>query len=207
MTRATATSLVMQRLGKRTGLDANVVVELQQAQRDLEDGEFLPWFLKKALDGITTTSGTKVVALPSDFIRETDEKWWLGTSDGLVRLYKGGYSELYERELFDVDYLSSYYYALVGTNMYHFPTPASAMAITGFYFARDAELSAAETENNWLKYASGLLVAKAGIRMSKTLRDAEAFKLFESDYAEAYNKLIAANVAREQAASNAVMGG
>jgi hypothetical protein len=207
MTRATATALIMQRLGKRTGLDANVIVELQQAQQDLETGEFLPWFLKKALDGLATTAGARSVALPGDFIRETDEKWWLGAADGVKRLHKGGYDELYERELFDSDYSSSYYYAIVGTSMYHFPTPASVMSITGFYFAQAVMLTTEETENTWLKYASSVLVAKAGMRIAKTVRDAEAFGLFKEDYAEAYNKLIAADTAREQAAYNAVMGG
>jgi len=207
MTRTAATTLIMQRLGKRTGLDADVVVELQQAQLDLELGEFLPWFLTKALSGLTTTANVRAVALPSDFLRETDHKWWLTTTDGAKELYKGSYDELYARERFGSDYLTSNYYAIVGTSMYHFPTPTTAMAIEGFYFAKDATLAAAETENNWLTWAPGVLVAKAGMRMGRTLRDEQVIGLFKEDYIEAYNKLIAANIAREQAALNAVMGG
>ena len=207
MTRAEAMALVMLRLGKRTGLDTDVVLELKQAQNDLETGELLPWFLRKALSGLATVASTKTVSLPSDFIRETEEKWWLTTTDGVKRLYKGEYDELYERELFDSDYLDSNYYALVGGSIYIFPTPASAMAIAGFYFAGDVELSAAETENNWLKYASGALIGKAGMRMAKTLRDETAYKIFSEDYNEAMGRLLRAEIARQQAAMNAVMGG
>lgn len=206
MTRAEATELVMLRLGKRSGLDTDVVLELKQAQRDLEEGKFMPWFLKTALS-LTTTDAVRYVALPSGFIRETEEKMWITDSESAKRLYKGNYDELYERELFDSDYLSSWYYAVVGANIYIFPTPDGAYSITGFYFAQDAVLSAAETENNWLKYAPGMLIAKAGMRMAKTLRDEAAYNLFKEDYGEAYNEAVLSNVAREQAALNAVLGG
>lgn len=206
MTRDTAAALVMQRLGKRTGLDTDVALELQQAQSDLELGTHLPWFLKKDLS-LTTVASVRYVSLPSDFLRETEELLWITTSNGVRQLVKGQYDELYNREIFDSDYLQSYYYAVVGTKLYVFPLPASAMAITGFYFAQDAVLSAGNSENNWSKYVSGLLIARAGLRMSKTLRDGEAFGLFKADYEEAFGEMLKSDVAREQAAMSAIMGG
>lgn len=205
MYRDTAVSLIMQRLGKRTGLETDIIAELQQAQSDLELGEFLPWFLAKALS-LTTIASVRAVALPSDFLRETSHKWWITVSSTAKQMYKGEYDDLYSRELFDSSYLESNYYAIVGSNLYQFPVEDSACAISGFYFGADTILSTNVT-NQWLTYAPGLLIALAGMRMSKTLRDSDAYGMFKEDRAEAYNKLIAADVARSQAALNAVMGG
>ena len=207
MTRNEATLLVMQRLGKRTGLDADVVAELKQAQNDLELGVTLPWFLKKSLSGLVTVAGTRTVALPTDFLRETDERWREVATSGTASLTKGSYDELYEREIFGAGYLASQYYAIVGTNMYLFPTPAEVKTISGFYYAKDAVLSADGTENNWLLWLPGLLIARAGIRMAKTLRDNEAYGMFKEDYIEAYNGFLSTETAREQAALTTIAGG
>lgn len=208
MTRSEAVSLIMLRLGKRTGLETEIVLELKQAQKDLEQAPALPWFLIKESVGLTTSAGSRVVVLPSDFLREsTTTKAWITTSDGVQLLHKEDYDALRGIAAEDESYLEAWYYALVGKNLYIFPEPDSAMAIEMFYFAADDELIADATENDWLTYASSVLVSLTGYRVARTLRDQEAMQMFQQDYQQGLAELTGSTIARGEAAMNSIMGG
>lgn len=206
MTRDAAVTLMMGRLGQRVGLEAQLISELQLAQSRLEGGELMPWFLETS-GTINTVANQNWVAVPTGFIRETDDRGtWITGSDG-------EYSELKKD---DYQWLKGAYagqnpgkplgYALVGAKLYLFPTPDAIYPIEFWYFSVDTVLST-NIENAWLKYSPDLLIGTAGIAMAGFLRDQGAIALFSGQESEARASVERENATRMVANRDLTMGG
>lgn len=209
MDRDTAVLRVADGLGFKTGMDARIVLRMQEAQRYLEQGKTLPWFLIEEDDTLTLAEGENSVALPEDFLRETDE--------GLMRYTPTGYTypTYVKRRDFD-DSMDAYsdvapagpkVYVVRKASLYFFPSADRAYTLTWSYYKRGALLSAGDTENEWLEFAPEVLIAETGKRMARDLRDAGALQLFTDMYSEARDALYREMIVRELASGPSQMGG
>jgi|SRR3989304_487982 len=211
MTRLEAQQIIEGRLGGRTGLATQIVNEMKQAQRELENKPFLPWFLRAA-DVMTTDVFT--IPVPSNFLRELDDEAFLtlvGETENLA-LEKQPYGYLSAIPEMLVTGRPKYYSLVYDQNVSFerielFPRPEKSYTFNRAYYGADLNLSDDTTENGWLYYAPKLLIAHAGLQVAKALRSPEAVKLFASDLIEATKDYQFADVARNMAAQSMVMGG
>ena len=194
MTRAVARQLIMDRLGKRTGLDTQVNSEISLSQSLLEGGEPLPWFLRTNTSSINLSSGSQSYDLPSDFLREDE--------DNRMRLLLAESRPHLERN--DLEFLESSvdlygtgqptHYAISGLKLYVFKTPDATYS-TRFYYYKSDTVLVSDIENLWLKYVPDLLIAETGLRMASFLRDANMVQLFTSERNEAFSRMVQRNAA------------
>lgn len=224
-----AVSTIIGRLGQRTGLDAWVLAELGLAQAEAESDGFLPWFLetvdKTTLQTpIGPTTDFLDLAGLSGFLREReDQSLYVQTVPMPGQTTSGPYSAIGLRKrdlsiLWDDrglvgDYtdpqsqISSQssnilqiptYYAMVGTKAYFRPIPDQTYQLWAIYYKADAAPALGQT-NKWLTFAPGYLVAQAGIRIARYLREQGAMMLFGQDLQEARARLVAAHTMQSEA--------
>lgn len=207
MTRDTAVTTIMRRLGNRTGIETQVIAELQARQVLLERASELPWFLLTRKTNYATVANTQTVDLVGGFLREfEDVPLYLVDSDGA--------DQALDKDDFDVMHRSGNFltpgqptnYALIGDKFYLFPTPNGVYTLKSFYYAAAAELTS-DIENAWLKYYPELLIADAGLQLARFFRDQGAQAMFKEARSEAYTLMLVENEARKQAARNAFLGG
>src|SRR5688500_991451 len=72
--RDAAVSLIANRLGRRTDLDADIVSEMQLVQQAKLEGDAAvrPWFLLTETLTLTLAAGAETIALPADFLDEAE---------------------------------------------------------------------------------------------------------------------------------------
>jgi len=212
-----AVDLMKRRLGFRRNLDAECLFELREAQKRAEDvSRTQPWFLLQHNATIVTTADVATVALPDDFIKETD------TSTSLLR-----YTPLLDDSLIPVKTLTkadspelvAYYtetggtvltggprsYVLEKTQFRFYPTPDDVYTLYWDYHAKDDPI-ALDEENEWLKYASDYIIGDAGIRLARDIRNADAAATFLQMFNEGQKQVIAGTVERELAGRELRMG-
>lgn len=210
MTRGEAIAEVALGLGNRTDLDAQIGVQLQRAQRALEEDaalQKLP-FLLSEYTRTNTTAGEERVALPVDFLGEYDEgTLWIydaTLSDPWKELEKGWLEEL---KAYYVGEGEPKEYALSGGYFRLFPTPDDAYELRMLYWQRQPTLVNLGDTNAWLTEAADLLIAETGVRTAKYVRDAAALKMFAADRQVAYDRAMRMISAREVSNTDFVMGG
>lgn len=205
MTRLELVTMILNRLGGRSGttLSALVVSELQFRQQVLEREAELPWFL---LTEAAVTVSAEEVTLPTGFLREyEDDSFFIQQSSGVWKqLDKRLPTHIFEDEDLVGSGEPSAYYLL--KELHVFPTPSSSYSGRFFHYAAQPVLSADETSNEWTVEAPDLLGAEAGYLVAKYLRDFNAAQLFETEIRDARRRIVAANVARKQAAYQAFLG-
>lgn len=209
MTRDEAVDLIAARLGNRGDtFDAQIVTEMQTAQIKMEELPELPWFLLYNDTSLTTAANTKTLALPSGFLLEDDfSEMFVIASDGSYhKVKKGDYSTLRGSAFFNSASRPERF-ALQGSTLYFFPTPDAAYSLEWFYYKADTTLSAGSTENAWLTYAPGVLIAQTGIQLARYLRDPAGVSIFNAEYNEAIARMWTRHEARRQAALDAFLGG
>jgi hypothetical protein len=208
MLRDVAVTRIGDGLGFRRDLDATIVQRLQEAQRNLEQGKSLPWFLIREDHTINLGAGNPSVALPADFLREVDYETmrWTESLGPRVNFVK--------RRIFD-DALMSYamagatgpqVYALRETSLYFLPIPDKNYTLTWSYYHKGVTLEQ-NVENEWLAHAPELLIGFAGARIARDLRDEQAAELFTAMYNEARTAFVAEMAIRETAREGSAMGG
>lgn len=206
MTRDELVEIVESRLGLRTGLNSRVGAEVKMAQRILEAGTTLPWFIKKC---IAITVPPVPIVKPTGFIREPDDAPGLRLNiDGkLVPMKKDDYDFLIRREDLYPGTGVPLFYAWNANGYHLFPTPA--IAYTGEFEAyyHDDILVSGGTENAWSTELPEILIAQAGLAMAFTLRSVESVALFKDSLAEAHKKLGEMNQAHDVAGRTLVIGG
>jgi len=211
MTRDEAIIRIRRYLGFRTDLQTEIIDALRDAQVELEEAEFLPWFLLVEVASISTTADEERVPVPSDFIRESEETalWYYdAAADADARWV--------ELKKADIDTLRNVYqdetgvpkaYALDQLYFRIKPTPDAVYTLKlGSYFAQDTVLST-NVENNWLKHVPNLMIGKAGMLVAAPVRDANAYGQFQKMESEGMATLIKQNTAREMANRRLTMGG
>ena len=205
-------AIIAQRLGNRgTALDTQIVLELQQAQIELELFPELPWFISTRNTSLSTTADSNTVTLPSTFIMVDEDKGFLiTTSSGdkkelLKTEHKTGTVDEFLGNT-DTNTLPEQYDILIQT-MYLYPTPNAVSALELHYFDQDDVLSASTTENLWSKWAPDMLIAYAGERVARFNGFDNATAQFSTDFSNAFARMTRQNIARSMMDSNAKMGG
>ena len=206
MTGAEAITLIHNRLGQRSGLDAWILTELQSAQASLELAEWLPYFLLEKTAG-ATVADTQTISPPTGYLRVYENAGlWLvnGTKD--VRLVKEDYDVLFKK-FGTTDTGVPENYAEVGTTLYVFPVPDAVYVVNYFYYKNDPTAVATGTTNLWLTYAPELMIGFAGAQVATYLRDQEAIALFAQSASARLTQLQRNDTAREVNDRQYEMGG
>ena len=214
MTPDRAVELIANRLGNRgSSLNAQIIVELQTAQIDLEQRPELPWFLLNYADTLTMTVSTASSAVPSDFLMEDDYGGIFGIDTGdssaTKRVVKKDFDTLQGRKtaFFSTNNFPEFY-ALQNASFYWYPTPDAAYTYALWYYRQDpTTIVAAGATNLWLTNAPDVLYNLAGWNIARYLRFPEAVPFFEADFKVAFAQMMAKTEARRQAAFPLDMGG
>lgn len=213
MTGQRVLDLLMSRFGGRdadTELRAKAALEMELAQVNLENGEFLPWFLLSEDATVASDAEERRVQVPTDFLREHDEgDLMFQDAEGKWQpLDKDDYDILLAKWTFDGTGEFPEQYSIVGEYFTLFPTPTQSINLRlTKYYARDAAPTDTSAENKWLKYAPDLLMNETGfIVASQHIKDMELAGVFKAGRDEALKKLFKAHVAREEANRMRSMG-
>lgn len=188
MLRDTAVSIIAQRLGNRTDLDAKIVTEMQLVQDTLERAELLPFFLLTEMATTQTTAGEERVAIPSDFLKEFEEGalWYYnsGESPSWKPLARKNIQDVKGAFTSDEETGAPQYYTLTGNYYRIAPVPDDVYILKQFYYAKDTVLSS-NVENNWLKFAAEWFICETGVRISAYIQNDKMVQLFARDLAKA----------------------
>ena len=214
---------ILDRIGQLGGLGAPVNVgfqtqvqnEFQTQQEELEHGEMstMPWFLENEYTNAAfkTSTSSPLIAVPTGFLRELDEVrcalFYQDTtqSDQWVPIEKADYDEL-KAVLGGTTAGKPQGYCLLGTNYRVFPESDAAYNLKALIYMADTSLTT-NVENNWLKYASKVLVGKVGhVAATVLIRDEVAAQFFTDMYAQGMAGLLRDNTARQEAGRSRTMG-
>lgn len=199
LTKAEAISYIQRRIGFRSDLEDDILLELRLQQDILEQGQSLPWWLR--LDSsLAAVAGIGTIAVPTGFIRfdEDVEPWTVDTTTGKRSVVK----------VIDWDQLLSLTWdedaqatatgpvramAIRGTLLQIAPTPTANGTLYASWYAKDTDLADLnDTETNlWLTHAPLVLIALAGIEVAGDIEHAEAVKKFTAVYTQANSRMIA----------------
>ena len=217
MTPNAAATLVQARLGNRSGLDTQFHLELQAAQIEMEqDPTLSPWFLRSYADSVDlspTTSNS--ILLSASFLRPADgvDNLFYEAATGewkplLLLQDKVLYLTAAEQAAANLPTgapTSAFFETQQPSKYLRFdPYPDVNYTIRYFgYFA--AASTSGNVENVWMISAPDLMIAKAGLRIARYLRDPAAVKLWEQDLQEATRRLMVANIDFEQRGMPAIV--
>jgi len=211
MLRDAAVALIQEQLGFRSDLELNIITHLQLAQLQLEKAPTKPWFLFSADVTLTTVADTESVAIPTDFISESDMcvlRYVPADSDGIedeVDLRKDIYAVL--RKTFrEVESGPPQAYAVVGEFFRFFPLPDDAYSVHLIHYKKDALLTT-NIENQWLEHAPKLLMGVAGKELAAALRDSAAMATFQRWENEDRLLTFSETISKEMAGFDMQVGG
>lgn len=202
MTRDELVSLIKSRCKRvnDTGIDASIVAEMQfVVEQILETGPIKPWFLLSSWTALAITSGNDTVALPADFLWESEEH--------KIEIYSPTDAEYVPLDKADAGAANKYFiddeaqqpqvYSIEGEEIVFRPVPDQGYTARIKYFYRDDSL-ATNIENQWTKYAADLVAAETGrVIAKKYLRDDALAAEFASDATAAWMRLNSSVEARK----------
>ncbi len=182
------------RLGNKRNLSAQIVNEIQLAQKSLEiDPKLNVYFLFRswAFQAFVTE---RSYPMPNDFVKlcDTNQPYYLDVNNTVFRL---------KRRLADAVFLPStvgvpQYYAF--QSMAFITDKLSDGVYRVFYYGMDSVLSLdGVTENNWTRLAPNVVMLKAAMNVAKTLRDMDLFNMLNAEYQVEYKNLFDMCVAQE----------
>ena len=163
-------------MGFRSDLSSSIVTALQIAQKHFEqswpDPSNLPWFLITERATASTTANEERLAKPADWLGDIEEDGlWLTNPDGKeILLEKADLDDL--RELYG-NSTAAFPKAYAFDGLYYrlFPKPNAIYLSKMQYFSEAPTLSLGTSENSWLKYASDILIGRAGIILCAGAKD------------------------------------
>lgn len=212
MTRDEIVALVALRLGNRTDLDSRILSEMLMVQDDMEQGDFLPWFLTTLDDGIANDgTNTDIIYLDTelpDFIlplEYADLEWYDSDAAEWIALEKR-YSM---RELQHAD--SRIFsegvpaiYTIIGTQVRLYPDPGEVKTFRWWYSAKQAALSSASS-NAWTVNAPELFASLTCAKMAPQLQMADMVQVYAGMAAVAEARLRKMDEARRTTSTNLSM--
>lgn len=173
-------------------LEAKILLRLVEAQFDLERGKTLPRFLLQTGQTLTLVSGTHQTALPTGFIRESDDNllhFFSSTSTKPIFLERkfygdalGAVRQVVEDSLLPVQSVPPAVYAIHGGYVDFITTADQDYTLYWDYYKRANSLATEDT-NVWLDEDSGApywLIGEAGLRIARSVRDADAVAEFDA---------------------------
>lgn len=199
-------------LGFRTGtvLDARITLRFQEAQRDLERGKTLPFFLKREDQTLTLLSGTSRVTIPADFLREDDSNPLHYTPTGTNKPFflkrVNVYRDAVEGNIKAVSVPTGPKVYVSRLTFLDFITTADRTYTLTWTYYRAAELLTSDIQNLWLASAPEWLIGEAGLRMAADLRDTNGLAIFTKMRDVGRADCFAETVAAEEAGAAYEMG-
>lgn len=165
-------TILLNRLGRRNDatLRASAVDEINMAQKQLESGRFLPWFLLKSMPaGVVTAIGDVDIDLPDDFIREEeDSQVKLKDPTNNENLLKKATEDVLQHKYQNASNARPKYYAIVNRTMYFWPRPDAVYVVHYWYYASQPQIIdvATTATNPWLVYAPDWILSQAGFQLA-----------------------------------------
>lgn len=169
MIRTEAVGIIQRGIGFRDDLSTEIIAALKYAQRTVELGRTLPWFLKEEDQTLTATLGSAEIALPTGFLREVEGeslRYEDESTSHWVFLQKFLDLNRFEDSVTDEDIVPgrprAYY--LRKSTVRIMPERDVAYDLTWSYYKADTVLDA-DVENAWLLHAPDILIGKAGMQI------------------------------------------
>jgi len=217
VTRAEAIAYIQQGLAWRSDKSTEILAALDEAQRELEQGTSLPWFLITEAGSLSGTANDGTLTIPAGFIKETDEDALsVVTTEGITRfLRKMNWGDMILNYQDSSDGTVSTgdpeVYVVRATTIEVRPIPTATWTASLDYFAHDTLPSALASgaTNDWLTEAPYVLVNLAGTLMAEDIEyDAQKpmIEKFARRYARNNAKLMAQIAEREMTNREIVMG-
>jgi hypothetical protein len=209
MTRDEAVTIIKRRLGFRRGtdLDDDIIDALKEVQAKKEKAASLPWFLREENSDIAISSGTAAYNLPTGFIREDIDfspVLIIDSDDEEFAIDPMGYDEAKRLYAFGVEDMPEVY-SVRNTQVHLFPIPGEAYTLRWTYYKK-ADVLDTDIENKWLEHAPYVLIAGAGLRIAKDLRDVDATAIFSAEEREWNSWLVAHMTEHDEANQRYVVG-
>lgn len=219
MTRTEAIARINQGLGFRSAglpLESNIILMLQEAQRNLERGKTLPKFLLVEDFALSLLVGTHTVAKPTGFLRESDET--------KIRFYPLNSTKprfLDRRFLIDALQANSHVTAenpeapeqpagpsvyVIRQSVIDFIVTADTNYTLYLDYYKAGTVLTTDAENIWLANAPEWLIGEAGVRIARDLRDGEAVATFTEMRQMARAAIFAEDITAETASGPLQMG-
>lgn len=181
-------------LGYREDKRREIIAALQRAQRMLERGHSLAWWLRKTRT-VVVADGTNSIELPNDFLRISRDYTPYYTNDEGGRVYleetlpDDGYERWRENESEGLPEGGIHAYSIEGKDtgsvLTVFPIADGDYTITVTYYKKADELDDEVGTNEWLEHAFDLMVSHAGQFMASQLRNESAAAIFSARLQEA----------------------
>ena len=212
MLRDAAIADIQKGLGFRTDQFDNCVAALQSAQRLLERGRTLPYFLQEEDVVVPILTGEASFALPERFLREVDDVGLhtLDDEDRVLYLEKMDHQVAVLRfQHVDADPGRPIAYSLLKATVALWPTTDRDRTLIWTYY-RGGESLATNIENAWLDEEYGapeVLIARAGMIVAEDLFNTEAYGKFQRRFLEAYAGMLGDTIQRQEANKPLYMGG
>lgn len=225
MLRTAAIARINQGIGFRAAggaLDANIILMLKEAQRDLERGKTLPRFLLQENQTLTLASAAHTSVLPTGFLRESDENrlhFFPSTSSKPIYLSRRYFpdaalapSATLEDSSLPVTAVPPSVYVVRKATIDFITTANQAYTLYWDYY-KAAQVLDTNIENEWLVETPGpsmgapeWLIGEAGYRIAKDLRDAEAVGIFDGLRTQGRAACFGEDIASELASGPLQMG-
>lgn len=182
MIRSIAVQRVQAGLGFTTALADQIILRMQEEQRDLERGKTLPSFLLVEDATLSLVAATSSVNLPTDFLRRSHNlprytPTGETTSTTIPWREKDEALEIFQAK----DPAGPQVAVLRTSTILFYPVADTTYTITWDYFAQD-DLLTSDIENLWLANAPELIISGAGLRIAKDKRDKDAATYFADMY-------------------------
>jgi hypothetical protein len=193
VTRDEALTRIRFRLGNRSAsyLPTELIAEIKYAQIQLEDMllKTPPWFLLTEFATEETAVGEERVPEPTNFLAEYEDgvlyRFDASATDPWIELGKGFFDA---EKAFYTTAGAPVKYSKVGTYFVLHPTPDLVYTLKMKYYKRDTVLNT-NIENQWLKYAPNILIARTGLNVSESVKDRDSARFFAGLYAESERAL------------------
>lgn len=185
-----------------------IIDALKEAQRELEKSATLPWFLLSETGTATTGALEERLPHPPGFLREFEPgSLWrydaAAVGDPWIELGKGDYDTLVAKYPIPGVPVA---YASVGGYFMLKPTPDAQYIIKVKVYLRDAVLDV-NIENKWLGNMDWLLVGRAGMKVARAQRNADALAGFKEMVEVGQAALLIDEIERETVNRKMVIGG
>lgn len=206
MTRNQIRDLIALRLGNRTDLDDRIVSEMQMVQDDLEQGDFLPWFLATMVDTLNNdATNTDIIELSTELpnfilpLEDADLEWFDGTKwVPLERRHSLRELQHADSRIFEA---GQYVYTIIGTQIRLLPDPGEVLNFRWWYHAKDTALTA-DISNGWTTNAAELVASMTCAKMAPQLQMASMVQVYAGMTALALDRLRKMDEARRVTSVN-----
>lgn len=213
MTRNQIRDLIALRLGNRTDLDDRIVSEMQLVQADLEQGDFLPWFLTTLESDINNdATDTDIIYLDTEIpnfilpLEDADLERYDSTNAEWVpleRRYSLRELQHADSRIFEDETLP-YLYTIVGNQIRLLPDPGEVLTFRWWVSEKDTVLNT-DISNGWTNNAPELLASVTCAKMAPQLQMPDMTAVFAGMAEIALQRLRSMDGARRTTSVNLSM--